>query len=120
LGYQQACDENWANSDVLITRHTHVDSCYCLGNVVVSNKLGSIGSGDYKYYIEFRCSSCGATGRANGHINWYDSLNIGDVNSKHYYTQGLTWTSGQKVNKICSYEDNQVISVKINGVEYIN
>ena len=119
LGYQQACDENWSKSDVSITRHTHVDSCYCLGNMIVYEKL-TIGSGDNKYTIRFQCSSCGALGQGNSNKNWYDSYNIGDLLAKHYYTQGLAWISGQWKNKKCSYEDNQVISVKINGVEYIN
>lgn len=86
--------------------------------MVVYEKL-TIGSGDNKYHLRVRCSSCGATAQGNSNINWYNSYSIGDVLDAHYYCY-CAFTSGQRENKLCGYEDKQITSIIINGVEYIN
>lgn len=107
-----------AQNNIEITRHTHTSACYCQGNMNVIEKIP--GSGD-RYEIKTKCSSCGAIARTYGHSNWYGSYSIGQYYNTHYGSaDAFAWTSGSLKKKLCSYDNNQIISIKINGTEYLN
>ena len=114
LGYDKGLSQN----DIVITRHTHTSDCYCQGSMYVTNKIPGSGT---NYEIQTKCSSCGATARTYGHSNWYNSYSIGQYYNTHYGSaDAFAWTSGTLKKKLCSYDNNQIISIQINGIEYLN
>lgn len=122
-GYQQACDENCAGSDVVITRHQHSSACYCTGSMIVTEKNGKNGaygvSGD-NYAIVAVCNKCGSKGNYGGHSNWYNSYNVGSSLGEHKSSYAFYWVSGSQSKIACGINDNQVTSIVINGVEYMD
>lgn len=113
-----------AQNNIKITRHTHNSACYCKGTLYVTEKYGK--SELYycpDYGLVLGCTGCSSKARLNCSSDYYYSKNIGDSVGTHDKASNITisyWDSGTSKYALCGIENGKILSIKINGVEYIN
>lgn len=75
------------------------------------------------YGLKLQCSSCGSIAVLNCDSGYFYSKNIGDFITSHNKSNSVTishWYSGNFLHPVCGINNGDILSIKINGVEYIN
>ena len=75
--------------------HQHTESCYCHGNLVVTDTFEggywTDGTSAQWGTVEFRCTGCGRTGCYVGHYNYVNGWSNGQTICNHYGAYPRMW-----------------------------
>jgi len=116
IGY----DDGLVQNDIIITRHTHTSSCYCMGNFGVIEKIND--NGDY-YKLRIQCSNCPSIAVLACDSGYYYSKKVGDIVGTHDKTGNISiiqWETGTANYPKCGVSAGTITSILINDVEYLN
>lgn len=117
-GYNKGVDDTLADNAVQITRHIHVNSCMCSGNIVCYNSSEFSGNAYHGMTYYYRCSLCSYTcSYSSTTHHFWDS--DGDQHFHDPVYSGTYPVPTKCPNQTCGKTENVSIdAIKVNGITY--